>query len=125
MKKVLSFDFDYSKEDDVLTIFDYSKPIKETIEFSEILNVSIGKNGEIVGLEIFDTGEFLKALNPEINKDFLSKLKKVELEQIEFRNTWYIALLLRSDKEIISQQLHPLTKRTYESPLIASCVLRV
>ena len=122
MKKVLSFDFDYSKEDDVLTIFDYSKPIKETIEFSEILNVSIGKNGEIVGLEIFDTGEFLKALNPEINKDFLSKLKKVELEQIEFRNTWYIALLLRSDKEIISQQLHPLTKRTYESPLIASCV---
>ncbi|MEK6827641.1 MAG: DUF2283 domain-containing protein, partial [Nanoarchaeota archaeon] len=88
MKKVLSFDFDYSKEDDVLTIFDYSKPIKETIEFSEILNVSIGKNGEIVGLEIFDTGEFLKALNPEINKDFLSKLKKVELEQIEFRNTW-------------------------------------
>ena len=39
MKKVLSFDFDYSKEDDVLTIFDYSKPIKETIEFSEILNV--------------------------------------------------------------------------------------
>ena len=90
MKKVLSFDFDYSKEDDVLTIFDYSKPIKETIEFSEILNVSIGKNGEIVGLEIFDTGEFLKALNPEINKDFLSKLKKVELEQIEFRNTWRI-----------------------------------
>ena len=32
--------------------------------------MSIGKNGEIVGLEIFDTGEFLKALNPEINKDF-------------------------------------------------------
>ena len=121
MKKVLSFDFDYSKEDDVLTIFDYSKPIKETIEFSEILNVSIGKNGEIVGLEIFDTGEFLKALNPEINKEFLLKLKKVELEQVEFRNTWYIVLLLHSDKEVISQQLPPLTKRTYESPLIASC----
>ncbi len=120
MKKMLSFEFDYSKEDDVLTIFDYSKPIKETIEFSEILNVSIGKSGEIAGLEIFDTGQFLKALNPEINKEFLSKLKRVKLEQIEFRNTWYIVLLLYSDKEVISQQLPPLTKRTYESPLIAS-----
>jgi uncharacterized protein YuzE len=90
---MLSFEFDYSKEDDVLTIFDYSKPIKETIEFSEILNVSIGKSGEIAGLEIFDTGQFLKALNPEINKEFLSKLKRVKLEQIEFRITWYIVLL--------------------------------
>jgi len=120
MKKVFSFDFDYSKEDDILTIFDYSKPIKETIEFSEILNVSIGKNGEIVGLEIFDAGEFLSAMKPELNKEFLLKLKKIELEQIEFRNTWYIMLLLYSDKRVISQQLPPLNKQTYESPLIAS-----
>lgn len=120
MKKVFSFDFDYSKEDDVLTIFDYSKQVKETIEFSEILNISIGKNGEIVGLEIFDAGEFLNALNSNLNKEFLLKLKKVELEQIEFRNTWYIVLLLYSDEKVISQQLPPLNRQTYESPLIAS-----
>ena len=120
MKKVFSFDFDYDKQDDVLTIFDYSKPIKETIEFTEILNVSLGKNGEIVGLEMFDAEEFLNALNPELSKEFLSNLKKVELQQIEFRNTWYIMVLLHSDKKVISQQLPPLNKQTYESPLIKS-----
>lgn len=120
MNKVFSFDFHYSKGDDDLTIFDYSKPIKETIEFSEILNVDIGKNGEIAGLEIFNAGEFLHALNPDLNKEFLSKLTKVELRQVEFRNTWFLLILLYSDKKLISQQLPPLNKITYESPLVAS-----
>ena len=84
------------------------------------MNVSLGKNGEIVGLEMFDAEEFLNALNPELSKEFLSNLKKVELQQIEFRNTWYIMVLLHSDKKVISQQLPPLNKQTYESPLIKS-----
>ncbi len=116
----IPFDFDYSKEDDILTIFDYSKPVKETIEFSEFLNVSVGADGEIVGFEIFDAGQFLGALNPSLNKEFLQKLTKVELEQKEYRNNFFVIIWLHSQKQVVSQPLPLLNKTTYESPLIAS-----
>ena len=116
----IPFDFDYSKEDDILTIFDYSKPVKETIEFSEFLNVSVGADGEIVGFEIFDAGQFLGALNPSLNKEFLQKLTKVELEQKEYRNNFFVIIWLHSQKQVVSQPLTLLNKTTYESPLIAS-----
>ena len=77
MKKNVPFDFHYSKEDDVLTIFDYSKKINDTVEFSEFLNISISKDGGIVGFEIFDASQFFNTLNPGLDREFLSKLKKL------------------------------------------------
>lgn len=120
MKKTFPFDFDYSKQDDVLTIFDYSKPVKETLEFSNFLNVNIGKDGGIVGFEIFDASKFFSALNPSLDKDFLNGVTKVELEQVEYRNTWFVVIWLHSNKGVISQPLPMINKENYESPLVAS-----
>ena len=35
------FDFEYDKDDDVLSIFDYNKPVSESIEFNEFMNIDI------------------------------------------------------------------------------------
>ena len=114
------FDFEYDKDDDVLSIFDYNKPVSESIEFNEFMNIDIGKNGQIVGIEIFDVSKFLNVLNKDINKDFLNNLKKVELIQADYRNSIFIAVVLYSSGKQVYQQLPPLQKRNYISPLIAS-----
>ena len=115
------FKFHYDREDDVLTIYDFNRPPFETIEFSEYLNFSVDKEGNLVGLEIFDASDFFCTLNPDINKDFLSKLESVELEYKIFRNTWFLIVWLKSGVKIYSQQLPPIRKSDYISPLIASC----
>ena len=120
MDTKIKFDFEYDDVSDVLSIFDYNKSINESIEFNEYLNVDLGKEGEIVGLEIFDVSKFLSVLNKEINKDFLNDLKKVELVQADYRNNIFIAIILHSSKEEIYQKLPPLQKKEYMSPLIAS-----
>ncbi len=120
MREIIDSEFHYSKEDDTLTIYDYSKAVKETIEFLEFFNVNIGKEGEIVGFEIFDASQFLSALNPELNREFLEKLNKVKLEQAEYRNNFSVIIWLHSGKKAVSQPLPLLNKNTYESPLLAS-----
>jgi len=120
MEKKVKFDFHYSKEDDILTIFDYSKSVVDTIEFSEFLNISVNKEGNIVGFEFFDASHFFKTLNSELDATFLSNLKGVELEQKEFRNNWFVVIWLKSDKKVISQPLPIFNKQTYESPLLST-----
>lgn len=119
MNKV-GFSFEYDKDDDVLSIFDYNKPVSESIEFNDFINVDIGKEGQIVGIEIFDVSKFFNVLNKDITKDFLNNLEKVELVQADYRNNLFIAVILYSSGKQICQQLPLLQKRDYVSPLIAS-----
>lgn len=114
------FDFHYSIEDDILSIYSNSSP-EESIEFSENLVIDIDKDNMVVGLEIFDAAEFFNALNEQINKDFLENLESVYLECREFRNNLYIVLLLKSKGKEIKQPMPLLRKSEYKSPLIASC----
>ena len=66
----MKFKFYYNIEDDILSI--YTKiPPKETIEFSEFLNIDIDKDKRVVGLEIFEASKFFSIRNNQINKSFL------------------------------------------------------
>ena len=77
MNKIIEFNFEYDSVDDILSIFDYNKHIKESIEFSEDFNIDLGDNGEVVGLEIFDVSKFLSVLNEYISRNFLQKYNKI------------------------------------------------
>lgn len=120
MKNPAPFNFHYSKKDDVLTVYNYNKPVSETIEFSEYLNLNVDKEGTLVGLEIFGASDFFSTLNPKINRGFLSRLKSVELEFKVFRNTWFLIIWLASGVKTYSQNLPLIRKSDYVSPLIAS-----
>lgn len=120
MEHRIEFKFEYDEVSDVLSIFDYNKPISESIEFSEFLNIDLGKNGEIAGLEIFDVSKFLSIFNKGISKQFLKDLNKIELVQADYRNNIFIAIVLYSSGKQIYQQLPPLRKRDYVSPLVVS-----
>lgn len=112
--------FHYDKEDDILTIFTDIAP-KETIEFSEFLNIDINNEKGIVGLEIFYASEFFGKQGSEITKQFLENLKEISIEYNDWRNTWFINLnLTDKDNHTFVQKLPPLRKSEYISPLIAS-----
>ncbi len=120
MEQRVRFNFEYDGVDDVLSIFDYDKPIAESIEFNEFINIDLSKNGMIVGLEIFDVSKFLSVFNKEVNREFLKSLDKVELVQADYRNNIFIAIALYSNKKEVYQQLPPLQRKDYVSPLIVS-----
>ena len=120
MSQEIGFNFEYDKVDDILSIFDYKKSVSESLEFNEFMNIDIGKDGLIVGIEILEVSKFLKIFNKEVNKNFLNNLEKVELVQSDYRNNIFIAIVLYSSGNQIYQQLPPLQKRSYVSPLIAS-----
>ncbi len=111
----------YSEEDDVFTIYDNEHQPSETIEFSEFLNIDIDRNKGIVGLEIFYASEFFSALNKVITKSLLESINKVSIECNNYRNNWFMVLVLKNNGEEIRVQLPPLRKSDYTSPLIASC----
>lgn len=120
MEKRIEFQFEYDYLGDVLSIFDYDKPISESIEFNEFINIDLNKHGGIVGLEIFDVSKFLGILNKEIDQKFLKSLDKVELIQADYRNNIFIAIISYSNQKQICQQLPPLQKRDYVSLLVDS-----
>jgi len=53
----MKFKFHYNIEDDILSIYTEVPP-KETIEFSEFLNIDVDKDKRVVGLEIFEASKF-------------------------------------------------------------------
>ena len=119
----MKFEFFYDKEDDILSIYRKDLQPSETVEFEESINIDIDKEGFVVGMEIFDAGEFLGSLNKELNKEFLENLESIVIEDKQFRNNWYIILLLKAkNKEIISQPMPLLSKSEYKSPLIMNIV---
>jgi len=110
----------YDKEDDIFTVYDNERKPAETIEFSEFLNIDIDKNKGVVGLEIFYASEFFSLLNKIITKTFLESVDEAFIEYKNYRNNWFIVLVLKSNGEKIRIQLPPLRKTEYTSPLIAN-----
>lgn len=116
----MKINFHYSSEDDILTIYTNVAPT-ETIEFSEFLNIDVDNKKGIVGLEIFDASAFFNQQDSKITKQFLSSLKEIEIKYNEWRNMWFINLILIDDKgQRFEPKLPPLRKSEYISPLIAS-----
>ena len=112
--------FEYDSEDDVLYIQNDVKEVEESVQFSEDIVLDLDKNGNVIGLEVFYASEFLGLFNKEINKEFLKGLEVASLEYKDFRNMWFIILVLKSGKKVIYQPMPPLRKSEYVSPLFAN-----
>ncbi len=112
------FRFDYDAEDDVLYIQNAVERVEESVEFSEDLVLDLNKKGSIIGVEIFYASEFLSLFNKEINKEFLKNLQEAHLEYKDFRNIWFVVLMLKSNNKVILQALPPLKKSEYVSPIV-------
>jgi uncharacterized protein YuzE len=112
--------FNYDSEDDVFYIQNAMKEIEEGVEFSEDIVLDLDKKGNVVGVEIFYASEFFSLFNQEINREFLRNLKEAHLEYRDFRNVWFVVLVLKTENKVVSQPLPPLKKSEYVSPLIAS-----
>jgi uncharacterized protein YuzE len=116
----MKFDFDYSSEDDVLSIFNYNLKPEESIEFSENIKLDINKQGGVVGLEIYNASEFLGSFREELNKSFLSDLKEINLIEKSYRNMWHIILVMQTKSGITIEQTMPLLNKVeYKSPLLS------
>lgn len=116
----MKFKFHYDEEDDILSIFTEVAPT-ETVEFSEFLNIDIDKDTGIVGLEIFEASKFFSIRNNSISKSFLENIKEISIEYNEWRNSWFIDIILVDKNNVsIRQSMPPLKKSEYKSPLIAS-----
>ena len=111
--------FDYDAEDDVLYIQNSLKEVEESVEFSEDIVLDLDKNGNIIGMEIFYASEFFNLLNEDINRKFLQDLEDVSLQYKDFRNIWFIVLVLKTKNKVIRQAMPPLRKSEYISPLIS------
>jgi len=112
--------FDYDAEDDVLYIQNAVKEVEESVEFSEDIVLDLDKKGNVIGIEIFYASEFLALFNKEISKEFLEKLEGAYIEYKDFRNIWFVVLVLKSKGQVIRQPMPPLKKSEYISPLIAN-----
>lgn len=110
--------FHYDNVSDVLYIQNTVKKVEESVEFSEDIVLDLDKKGVVIGVEIFYASEFLNLFNKEIDKEFLENLKGAYIEYRDFRNIWFIVLMLQSKDKRITQPLPPLRKSEYVSPLI-------
>jgi len=115
------YKFHYDKEQDILYIRNALKKVEESVEFSEDIVLDLDDAGSVIGVELFYASELFSLFNKEINKEFLMNLLDAGLEYKEYRNVWYVLLVLKSGNKVISQALPPLRKSEYTSPLIASC----
>jgi uncharacterized protein YuzE len=112
--------FDYDGEDDVLYIQNAAEEVEESVEFSEDIILDLDKKGRAIGIEVFYASEFFNLFNKNIDKDFLENLEDAHIEYKEFRNIFFIILVLKSKNQIIRQPMPPLKKSEYVSPLIAN-----
>lgn len=111
--------FHYDKEDYILSIYTDIPP-KETVEFSEFLNIDVDKNYRIAGLEMFEASKFFGMRDNKITKEFLENLKEISIEYNELRNMWFIDIIfIDKNNNLIRQPIPPLRKSEYKSPLIA------
>lgn len=110
--------FHYDAVSDVLYIQNTVKKVEESVEFSEDIVLDLDKRGVVIGVEIFYASEFLNLFNKEIDKEFLENLKDAYIEYRDFRNMWFIVLMLQSKNKLISQPLPPLKKSEYVSPFV-------
>lgn len=117
----MAFKFDYDKEYDLLSIYNYEQKVAESVQVSEDVVIDLDKNGNVIGIEIFYASEFFNLLNKDVNKKFLQELEDVFLEYREFRNQWFVLVGLKSkDQKMIYQPMPLLRKSDFVSPLVAS-----
>ncbi|MBS3089083.1 DUF2283 domain-containing protein [Candidatus Pacearchaeota archaeon] len=112
------YKFHYDSEDDVLYIQNAVKDVEESIEFSEDIVLDLDRRGNVIGVEIFYASEFFGLFNKEIDKEFLEGLQEAYIEHKDFRNVWFIVLVLQSKNKQIYQPLPPLKKSEYISPVV-------
>jgi len=117
----MAYKFDYDEKDDILYIVNAQGKVEESIEFSEDIVLDLDKDGRVIGVELFYASDFFELFNKEIDKEFLSNLSFAGLEYKDYRNVWYVLLVLKSGNRQIAQALPPLQKSEYVSPLLASC----
>ena len=117
----MEFKFHYDSEHDIFYIRNAERKVKESVEFSEDIILDLDEDDNVIGVEIFYASEFFNTFNKEINREFLMRLKEATLDYKEFRNMWFIVLILKTESKQIFQPLPPLRKSEYTSPLIASC----
>ncbi len=112
------YKFDYDADDDVLYIQNAVEDVEESVEFSEDIVLDLDKEGRAIGVEIFYASEFFSLFNKKIDKDFLENLEDAHIEYKEFRNIFFIILVLKSKDQVIRQPMPPLRKSEYVSPLL-------
>jgi uncharacterized protein YuzE len=110
--------FHYDKVSDVLYIQNIVKDVEESVEFSEDIVLDLDKKGNVIGVEIFYASEFLGLFNKGINKELLENLKEAHIEYKDFRNIWFVVLMLQTKDKQIMQPLPPLKKSEYVSPFV-------
>jgi len=112
---------DYDSVDDILTIYNSEKQVKETVEFTELINLDLDNDGKVVGVEIFEASKLLPQFNPQLNLEFLKNIKFASLEYKEHRNLWFVVVILTNNKNVVIRQaMPPLMRSAFISPLIAS-----
>ncbi|MBT4651760.1 hypothetical protein HOC13_04545 [Candidatus Woesearchaeota archaeon] len=119
---LIKFNFDYSREDDVLILSRPKGKSKEIIESSDFIIYGLDRKGGLNHLEISGAKDFFKTIAPKLNLDFLENLESVKLEQKVFRGVNFIVIWikLKNFPNFVPQQLPPLYRR-YESPLLTNC----
>mgnify|MGYP001562415531 FL=1 len=116
----MGFKFHYDEEYDILAIRNDEQDVEESLEVSEDIVLDLNKEGNVIGIEIFYASEFFGAFNKQVDKEFLDNLKEAEIEYKEFRNQWFVVVVLKTKDLIIHQPMPPLRKSKYISPLIMS-----
>ncbi|MEK6932954.1 MAG: DUF2283 domain-containing protein [Nanoarchaeota archaeon] len=114
----MKYEYDYDDENDILYIYNSIGDVEESVQISEDIVIDLDNKEKIRGIEIFYASEFFGAFNNEINKHFLKNLEEASLEYKEFRNQWFIIVILKSENKKIIQPMPPLRKSEYISPLM-------
>ncbi len=116
----MDYKFLYDDENDILSIYNSPRKVKESVEISENIVLDLDKDDLINGIEILDASEFLSSFNHEMNKKLLSELDSARIEYKSFRSQWILLVILNSKGKQYSQPMPPLRKTEFVSPLLAS-----
>jgi len=114
------FSVDYDSNEDTLFIYSKKGKTKESIEVSEDIIIDLDKEGDLVGVEVFDAFKLLKTLNKDITKEMLSSLKEARLNLIKYKGYIIIEVIFAYKGMTIEEKLPAFSSSLYESPLVAS-----
>ena len=114
------FSVDYDSNEDTLFIYSKKGKTKESIEVSEDIIIDLDKEGDLVGVEVFDAFKLLKTLNKDITKEMLSSLKEAKLNLIKYKGYIIIEVIFAYKGITIEEKLPAFSSSLYESPLVAS-----
>jgi len=114
------FSVDYDSNEDTLFIYSKKGKTKESIEVSEDIIIDLDKEGDLVGVEVFDAFKFLKTLNKNVTQEMLSSLKEARLNLIKYKGYIIIEVIFAYKGMTIEEKLPAFSSSLYESPLVTS-----